>query len=177
MFCFKVSCVSCCDKEYSTAGQCVGSVVKALLCSASSPEENVGGDVKIRAVAETWLPWLVNRHLGKRRKNSTRGPFASRLTRISRIGSSPDVFQYFPATASVFQYFPATALVFQYCPAKACTSSNFSVWFPNIEEGTSSWLEHITNNGDIWRSTKLGTSRHSLMTDNSFKLSNKKSSI
>ena len=35
---------------------CGGSVVKALLCSASSPEENVGGDVKIRAVAETWLP-------------------------------------------------------------------------------------------------------------------------
>ena len=35
---------------------CVGSVVDALLCSASSPEENVGGDVKIRAVAETWLP-------------------------------------------------------------------------------------------------------------------------
>ena len=35
---------------------CVGSVVQALLCSASSPEENVGGDVKIRAVAETWLP-------------------------------------------------------------------------------------------------------------------------
>ena len=35
---------------------CGGSVVQALLCSASSPEENVGGDVKIRAVAETWLP-------------------------------------------------------------------------------------------------------------------------
>ena len=35
---------------------CGGSVMQALLCSASSPEENVGGDVKIRAVSETWLP-------------------------------------------------------------------------------------------------------------------------
>ena len=35
---------------------CGGNVVQALLCSASSTKENVGGDVKIRAVAGTWLP-------------------------------------------------------------------------------------------------------------------------